>query len=348
MKIKLITQIVLSLIVLCFIASCNVTSINIEVLIPAKINVPQNMQKVGIINRSLPDKKEMLYNIVEGFFTGENIMGDCEGSDWCIKGLNTKLNSAPRFAATTIPGANIKGTGTREFALPISWDVIQNLCKTYSVDGIIILETFDSNVLLETGSKKKEQKVEGRDTVIIEHFAKLRMNVGSGWRIYDPLTKKIVDESTFTDEKSWYETGKSHESAMSKLPNKRDAINNAGLHSGEMYAIRISPTWFTVLRSFYVRGHVDFAKAKSYFNDKQLDKSMEIWKQLVYNTDNKIVGRALFNLAFGYEQKGDLNSALECAEKANRLLKNGRSAGYIETLKSRISDQQKLKNQLGK
>ena len=164
-----------------FLVACKTSSVSLEVLVTAQITIPQHIKKVAVVNRSLPSKKELFYNIIEGFFTGESIMGDREGSDNCVKGLANKLNVNPRIGAVVVSGHDLRGTGTREFPVPLDWGEVQKLCTEYQADALVCLETFDSDVWFNKGMQQIKSKTKSdKDTIINKYVAELKMNVNSG------------------------------------------------------------------------------------------------------------------------------------------------------------------------
>ncbi len=42
---------------------------------------------------------------------------------------------------------DFRGTGTKQFPLPLEWPQVEMLCKKYNVDAIVALETFDSDLI---------------------------------------------------------------------------------------------------------------------------------------------------------------------------------------------------------
>jgi hypothetical protein len=114
--------------------SCKTSTVYTNVLVPAEITIPQHIQSIGVLNRSLPAKGEGFMNFLEGFITGESIMADREGSYNVCKGLAFKVNTNPRFKAQLMEGEDLRGTGTKEFPVPLSWDQVDALCKKYNVD----------------------------------------------------------------------------------------------------------------------------------------------------------------------------------------------------------------------
>jgi len=321
---------------------------SIQILIPAQINVPSHIKKVVIANRSLPAKGEgnQLKIFLEGFITGESILADREGSMNCVDGLANKLVSSPRFEASLMNTLDLRGTGTRQFPIPLDWKEVERVCKQYNADALILLETFDSNLHIKEGDKDVKRTVDGKEIIVKEFLADLNINVNAGWRIYDIKNKRIVDESTFTDEKGWGARGENPKKARAGLPDKRRAINDAGYFAGQQYGVRISPNWIWSGRSYFVKGHDDFKTAKRFARAKDWDGAAEIWMKSTTDADPKVAGRAAYNMALFHEVKGNLDEALEWAEKAykNYNIKKGRE--YINILNRRIMDQQRLEKQM--
>ncbi len=327
---------------------CSTTSTSMEVLVPAQINIPKHIVKVAVGNRSLPSGKSTITNVLEGFITGETIWGDREGSLYCINGLVNKLNNSPRINATAIEDMEFIGTGTREFPHQLDWIKVENICNMYKVDALILLETFDSNIGIRESHKDKKvyDKKSKRDVIVRTFYADLRININAGWRIYDVKNKIIFDESSFMDEKSWGGKGKSHSEALSNLPSKRSAINDAGIFAGNQYALRISPNWMWTSRSYYIKGHDDFKKAKKYVATNNWSEAIKIWQSLSNKSNSKVAGRASYNMAVASEIEGNLNVAQAWAEKAYHAYGIKKAKSYIIIIKRRINDQQRLKEQM--
>lgn len=331
-------------------SSCATSSVVTEILVPADITIPKHIKKVAVVNRSLPDKGEKLENIIEGFFSGESIKADKEGSENCVNGLVTILNNSPRIEASLVSYPKLKGTGTREWPLSLDWTLVDSICKLYNADALIALETFDSDILYSTGKNAVKKIIDNKEIIVDEFFADLRVNVNAGWRIYDNIDQKVVDQQTFTDEKGWNGKGLKPDEAMRKLPNKRNAINEAGIFSGNQYGVRISPTWVNASRTYYVKGKKEngFKTAKLHVKAGNWDKAKIIWENLSKSTDKKVAGRACYNMALANEMEGELADALVWAKKALTDYNLKQARYYANILTVRISEQDKLKEQLEK
>lgn len=335
-----------------FYVSCSVSSVPIEILIPAEINITKQIKHLGIVNRTIPARNRKLVNFLEGFISGESILADRIGAENCIAGLAEKLNTSPRFSAVIIKGEMFRGTGTRNFPPQLRWREVAEICRKYRVDALISLETFDSDIHFDVKKKWRTKKIKTKDSgkkkiKVPKFYAYLEIDVNSGWRIYDPSAKVIVDMNIFRDRKNWTDSGDSREEAVDGLPGKREAINVSGYNSGIQYGVRISPTWVNVSRDFYVKGDPDLKNAKKYVRAGQWDNAIGIWERVVENENPKIAGRAAYNLAFAYEIKGDFNKAYRWAKKSYFEFKNKKAGRYMAAIRERITDKHLLEDQLG-
>jgi Family of unknown function (DUF6340) len=337
--------ILFSLFLLAFI-SCKTSSLSVEVLKPAEITIPGPIKTLAVVNRSLPSEDHRAVNILEGVLTGEGIYVDREASQRTIAGVANKLNSSPRFRITVPDGINLKGTGTSIFPEPLSWTKIEEICKTYSADAVVALETFDSNVSTDFKKEDRKRKENERTITYKVHIATLDIGIDAGWRIYYPNEKRIVDQNTFMDHKYWEGEGKNDDDAASKLPNPREAIKEAGFYAGNQYAYRISPMYVWVSRKYYKKGPLDFENAKLNVKANDWEGAKEIWTKYINDPDQKLAGYANYNMALYYEIQGDLEKAKEWAQKSYTKYYHKPAYQYLNQLKQRINDQERLNYQM--
>mgnify|MGYP001231750556 CR=1 FL=1 len=352
-----------SFIILFYLTACSVSSISLDVMRPAEISISQNIQNILIINRSLPSKSNTAENILDGILSGENIGDDKKGSEMCVVGLrNSLLNNNMQLSRFNIidadgfmSGEYLKGTGTSDFPKPIKWKKINKLANNYTVDALIVLETFDSESrVLNAGLVERNKFKKGKKIKIKMIEALLNIDVYAGWRIYDVKEEKIIDEKVFFDQKSFSASGLTFGDAKTKLPNKRNAISEAGIFAGEQYAARISPTLETVTRLFYQKAkrsskkeNESFKKAADFLKRDKIAAAASIWTYYVDNSDAQIAGRACFNMALASELKNKYKLALDWINKAIAY-DNEKAQNYASTLEDRQSKYKKIQQQLKK
>ena len=330
------------------VSSCKTKSLSVRVLKPADIYVPGKIKTLAVVNRSLPAKGDgsRVVNILEGLVTGEGIFVDRNASERCVSGLADGLVNSPRFSVTVPTGLDIRGTGTAQFPEPLKWSEVEQICNDYSAEGLILLETFDSNISRNFGTRQKTRKEDGKDINYTEHIASVDVSINAGWRIYFPSERKIVDQNVFVDRKGWDGTGLTKIEAGRKLPKPERAVEDAGYFAGTQYAHRISPMWIWVSRKYYVKGNDDFKDARYKVQSKKWEDAALIWKRYVNDPDTKIAGYACYNMALASEVMGEFDIALDWAQKAysDYYLKSARE--YINILENRIREAEALNRQM--
>lgn len=322
----------------------------LQVLNPAQIVLPDHIEVIATVDRSKPEKG--FGNFLEGAITGEEIGQDRAGRQRALEGLTDALTRTPRF---TVRSTGIELTGSKggnSFAAPLSWAEIENICRQYDADAVATIETFDSDNFINVQQRRQKSKdKEGNETVRLVYDARQNLKVRMGWRIYDPQSQVILDEFTVLQETDRSATGDSEQQARNRLPAQRIIVQDVGFLAGEQYGMRIAPVWITVQRPFYTKGKgadkADMEKAGRMAKAGQWKEAAAIWQDVARTApDPKTAGRAALNMAVANEQSGKLQSALDWAEKAYVEFNNKQARTYIEILKQRIYDQQRLQEQL--
>jgi tetratricopeptide (TPR) repeat protein len=320
--------------------------ISINILKPAQINISSTIDKVIILNRSLPAKDKLANNIAEGILTGEGIMVDRGGSRECLKGVINKLANSPRFKAVIDRSESYKGTGTDRFPELLNWKQVQDICNQYNADALITLATFDSDKTVRYKEGTKIITKDNKKIKVPDIKAYMDIVVKSGWRIYDAKNKIIIDEHVFEDISSWNGSGRTEKQAKSNLPPLRNAISDAGYYAGQMYASRISPQWIWVSRRYYKKANDDFKRARRMADSEEWEEAAKIWKKYVNVNDPKIAGYATYNMGLAAEVRGDLEAALDWIKTSYVDFNNKKARDYKRKIEIRIKDQERLEQQL--
>jgi len=330
------------------ISSCSTSSVLVSIQRPADISLSKDIKSVVVANRTSPSRKNLAGNIIEGLISGEGIGLDKKGSEYCINGLVSLLENADRFNIKNIGELELKGTGTSSFSMPLKWKKINNLCSSYKADALIVLETFDTDSRVFFGKPiKRTIKIKGKKIIEFRHQAILELKINSGWRIYDNTKKEIIDENRFTEIKKFTAWGNSNNDAQKNLPIIDYAIKESGDFAGIQFGKRISPIWIKARRVYYIGKDESFKIASKLVKNKDWDRAIKIWKEVVNSNDKKIASKAAYNMALASEIKGFLDASIDWAKKA-KALGDKRANSYISTLNKRKQDQIKLNKQLNK
>jgi hypothetical protein len=326
--------------------SCKTSQLSIQVLKPAQITLPSDVKTIAVVNRSLPEKKERLRNVIEGAITGEAVFADRLGSEECVKGVIDGLSGSPRLKGIIPTGVNIRGTGTRQFPDPLSWNTVDDICKASGADALACLEVFDSDCINGMSDRKITRKEKDKEITYIEYTARLDVNVVSGWRIYFPAERKLIDQNIYNDSKGWVNTSDAPKKAQQGLIRKDEAVSQSGFYAGNQFAIRISPLWIWVRRTYFSKGNSEFEQAKRLVQVNDWKGASDLWMKHVKNADPKIAGYACYNMALACEMDGNLETAIDWAKKSYTDYQNKYALSYMRILEQRLNDQYRLDEQM--
>lgn len=342
-------QIYLQLIVIVSLLMSSCASyVSMQTMQAAQITIPSHIKKIGLVNRSVPDKQNQnqIINVIEGILTGESIGADRMGGEQSLFGVKEALLQTNRFEVS-VPAVNINGVASPMLNGPLDYSVIHEICQRHNLDALVVLEYFDSDAKIMVNKRVQEQLQKGVKVMVTDFLANADLRVRTTWRVYDDSTKNIIDEHNFEDISQFSNAGPTPELAQGGLPNKRNAINQSGFHAGRMYGNRIAPFWVTVQRRFYRKGTHDMELANARALKNRWEEAIVIWKKECNNIDKKIAGKAHYNLAVACEREGNLELALEYAKTAKTKYQNKWAGSYINVLQRRMANRQKLELQFG-
>ncbi|WP_426490494.1 DUF6340 family protein [Hymenobacter sp. 102] len=334
---------------LALVASSCTTTVHMQALAPAAVHMPSNMQRIATASRVLPDsRRDKFFDVLEGVFTGEGPMVDRAGTEACIMSVGESLvRNSPRFRVTP---ANLQLQGrTREFFLPpLAPDYVQQLCRTSQVEGLVVLEAFDSDMVLE--QKKEERTIKEKDKPdrkVQVTVVNMAMRVVTGFRTYGPQGT-VVDQAKQEDRLNWISEGATYQAALAGLPAPEDCIRQVSLRVGDQYARRIAPSYVAVSRDLYTRARKDdfMRQAQQRVAATDWTQAATMWQQAARSTDTRIAGRAFYNLAVAQEINGDLPGAIDYARKAAYDYHLRAAVGYLRELQARQQAEQVVQQQM--
>lgn len=334
-----------------FLLSSCMQSTSIRVLQPADIVLPEHIQEVATIDRSKPANGFL--KVLEGLFTGESIGQDKRGRVRALDGLTHSLTRTPRFRVRPTD-IELEGTNTgNRMAPPLSWEEIDRICELNKTDAVVAIEQFniDHRTFTETYTEKYKDK-DGKQQQRTMFRAQTDLGVTVGWRLYDPKLRVIHDEQALRAGESYRATGNTDRQARRSLPNMVQASFDVAYEAGMLYGMRIAPTWVQVQRSFYHKGkkpHKETMKhAARLARTGNWEEAGKVWYELEPLADQKTAGRAAYNLALAAEQNGQLELALEWAERAYAQHGNKQARDYTFVLQQRINDARRVDYQMHK
>jgi hypothetical protein len=329
---KYLTFIVIATLLL----SCKTNQLYLNVVEPAPVQIPSDVSSVGIINRYLPTDETRIIDAIDKTLSLEGKNLDKDGAMESVKGLQEELKNNERFTEVkTIDDILFKTTKMAIFPAPLSWEIVEMLCNESSVDALFALEKYDTDTKLNYSTRKVELKTPLGAIPGLEHKADMQTIVETGWRIYYPAGKVILDEYVYNESIVFSGTGINPLVAAAALIGRKDAVNQASNKAGRSYALRILPYQIRVTRDYYVKGTNNFKIAKRKAQVGKWDEAGQLWEKETNNSSGKIAGRACYNMAIINEINGDLDTALGWAQKAYEDYNNKKALDYVRILRRR-------------
>ena len=337
---------VIILLAAAILVSCKTQQLYLNVVEPAPVTVPAYIKSVGVINRSMPTDETKAIDIIDKALSLEGVDLDKDGAQESIKGLSDELLNNARFTdVKLLNDIDFRTSGLTLFPTPLTWEIVDQICKEKGTDAIFSLEKFDTDTKLSYSTQKVDIKTPLGKVPGTQHQADMETIVKTGWRIYDPAAKQILDEYVYNESIVFSGRGLNPLLAVSALIGRKDAVNKVSNKAGHGYAFRIIPYKLRVMRDYYVKGTDNFKIARRKAQMGKWDEAGELWKIETGNSSMKIAGRACYNMAIINEINGDLESALQWAQKSYEDYNDKLAVRYVRILENRRYKNEVLKMQ---
>jgi hypothetical protein len=316
--------------------SCKTQQLYLTVVEPAPVTLPSYIKNVGVINRSIPTDETKALDVLDKALSLEGVNLDKDGAMESIRGLSDELMNNARFTEVkTLSDIDFRTSALTGFPTSLTWEIVAKICNETKTDALFSLEKFDTDTRLNYSSRKVDIKTPLGTIPGLEHRAEMETLVKTGWRIYDPSSKAILDEFIYDESLVFSGKGINPLVAASALVGRKEAVNQVSNKAGHGYALRIIPYRLRVMRDYYVKGTNNFKIARRKAQVGKWDEAGVLWEKETDNHSAKIAGRACYNMAIINEINGDLESALKWAQKSYEDANNKLALRYVHILENR-------------
>ncbi len=298
--------------------------------IEPEVYLPDNIHSIAIVNRSITPEEKKNTKVSEAIFSTE-IGSDFLASDACIKGVYDAITRLPGTELVIPAELRMSGTGTREIPDLLDWEEVDQICEKEGADVLLVLETFDSNTDLfaKTATEQITSMIYTGKPKIAPP-SEMQLHVAAYWRLYDPDTRRIVDQYQHNSNTGIHMAG--------GIP-PPDALPRAAYDAGVAYVNRYLPDSYRVKRQLY-KSTSGAAKQqfKAGYRRTEVanwDGAMELWGELTEDPKPKTAGRACLNMAVANEVLGQTLPALDWAKKSYEIYNDKLGRDYAKILLKR-------------
>jgi hypothetical protein len=326
--------------------SCSSTNLmSLSVKEPAPVSISPNIKSVAVVNRSQASNATQTIDAVHKVLSLESNDLQKAGAQSSMHGLSDELMKNNRFSEVKPLNIDLRSYGAGVFPSALQWDSVEKICRESNTDVLFSLELFDAESKINYGATPANINLGLANLPAIEHHVNMTTSVKTGWRIYDPSNRIILDEYILGKDISSSGSGINPAVAASALAGRIEAVKEVGTQAGQAYASRILPYWIRVSRDYFVSGDDNFKMATRKARSGNWDGAAQIWQDETKNPDGKLAGRACYNMAIINEINGDLDGAIQWAQKSYEDYKIRLALNYLNILRYRKRQNDLLKSQ---
>lgn len=352
MNLFLRTSSIFILFLLVFASCSKMRNVNMQSMRPAAISVPNHIQKILIVDRTVFDKKGL--DILEGVLTGELPGQDKAALQEAMYSMQNSFARSPRFQIKIATERYDGNSITAAFPEPFNWPTIKSLTHKYDVDAVLAIEMFDTDFIVTNGNRMVKKKVkQGDETVereVKEFYAEGVESVKMGFRLYDPKNEQIIDQAPYNRSNTWEATGNSVNDAIGNLISKNEAAKYVTRLIGSSYVNKITPMPITIRRQFYAKSRkVNAIPSGARMADVgNWEGAAQTWRSAIPAAPTKEAGRLAYNAAVAYEVLGDYDEAKRWAGDSWVKYGNKKGRDYVNIINNRIFQEDVANQQMQK
>lgn len=308
-------------------AACTVNK-PIEVLHPAIIDMPHDIQRVYVVNKSeVAPGGNRNGQVLEGIISGEGIRGDKYGAEAAANGFAEFIRQNNRLEIANAQPTKVISKGKDPRQTSLSKFFIDSVCTATNAQAVVSLEYFDTD------------HPNGVTDVVQGTFYN-NIVVKSKWVMY---LRDGVPFDTRALRSNWVNTPEYY---GIDLPGNNMVTERAGYVTGIDYARHLVPNMQLESRVLYSAGSPEIKHGLRAADLGEWQQAEEIWLKASNNEQKpKVKARLLHNIAVAYEVKGDIKRAHEYASKAYLIRATSTTRDYVFRLKDRAIEQGILADQ---
>lgn len=324
--------------------SCATQSLIIEIPKKSPNELPDSLQSVLLISRVVDDSySNLTTDSLQNLFYNQNfnldtLIKDSLVVDTTIKALGEILFESGRYDYVIPEDRFLPSNNNVLLMRELPWEDVNYLCETYNTDALISIDHLKTYVSTSLERESGFNPFEGGFYSAV--VARMNVNYEALIRIYDPKQERVLIRKLIQDTLFWVDYDPSISNLFNRFTPVKNALIEAGIAIALDFSDEITPNWDYSRRLFFGKGNSNFKKADPLIRNNQLDAAMALWMETAENSKSKNKrSKAEFNIALGYELRGDLNKAVEWALKSYNTMYRANTYEYLEILKRRIDAQ---------
>lgn len=325
---------------LLFFSSCtSVKTITIELPKKAKQELPQTIQSLVLINRTVDDtyndlRADSLQQLFfdEGFNL-DTVIRDRQAADTMLKALGDLLFESGRYDIVIPENRFVPHNKNAFFSETMNWDEARQWCEDFNTDAVLSVDMFKTRVVTKYESESMFNP--GDNTFFSVSEANMGVIYEALFRIYDPANEKVLVREFMRDTLIWQDMDRSARELFSHFTTVKQALTEASIALALDFTEKIATSWIPENRDIFVDGDDRMKQAGVFVANGDWGSAKELWLAVAQSASKNTKSKALFNLAVAAEIEGDIDKAISIGLESYNTMFQQRTYDYLERLKYR-------------
>ncbi len=332
---KLLYLKLLAIVVLFSSCATSYKTVVIETAKPTSHMLPEDINSLTLVNRSITndfrnfDEDSLQQYFYDKGFNVETIILDSLAADTTLKALGELLFESGRYDVV-IPEERFMKHDSKFFRIQenLDWDVVGEICRDFDTDALMVIERYYNKVITsykvfksQYDTKLASAQIDSKYDVVV--------------KVYDPVDKVITRQLAISDTINWLFTSPSSEEIFSTLPSIKECLLETGIHVALEIDSHFSPSWRKESRIYFTMDKGDEATVKSLIDQHEWEKLYAYWLKFANTSKTALKSKAEFNLALASEMLGDVDAAIDWANKSYYTKYMNQTRNYLLKLKKR-------------
>ena len=300
-----------------FLFACtSLRNLEVEIAVLPQFPIADDVQSLVLLNRSMNRNfTNLSADTLEKIFINQkmdldSLFCDSIAADTVIHVAAQALFNSGRFDVVIPTVHNIDRDDYDDILSPLSINYIDEVCKSYNVNAVLVLESFSEQL----ASKYYYRPLESSDLNFYDSTTDLSYK--SDWRLIRPDNSKPAIRFQICDSIFWKANSNSLKNLYEQMPSIKEALIGGGTASGLKMASYISPDWVNQIRNYYVTGKTEIDAAIPLIKENKWEEASAIWTKYATVNSTKTRSRVEFNLALASEMTGNVDLAIEWGLKS--------------------------------
>ena len=318
--------------------SCAATykTILIETAQPSPDILPVNINSLTLMNRSINNEfKNFNKDSLQKYFYSKNfnvnvVVLDSAASDTTLRTLGHLLYDSGRYDIVVPQDRNVV-RDLKFYRIPdnLDWDEVKYICNEFNTDALLVIERYFNKFM--TNYEVHPATPETRKYVSASIDSKYDAIV----KIYDPSTETIARQFVISDTINWAEDDLTTRALFNKLPSIKTCLLQTGVQTAIDISDKLSPAWIKESRGFFTFEEKDSGKIGDLIKKNDWQSIYDYWFAYTKSSKKTVKSKAEYNMALACEMLGNIEEAIEWANKSIHSQYHIQTENYLLRLQKR-------------